>query len=149
MRMVYVVIIYALLVLLTISAEAKNLTSDKVVLLKKVAQEFNLSPIRLVQIAYVESHFDEQAIRVNKNGTTDIGMMQINSIHWDGECKMYNVFTLEGNVKCAAHLLTKHKKHKNIDEQWAARYHSKTPSKKQVYYNKLKNTPKAYLAKVE
>ena len=42
-----------------------------------------LTTIRLISAAYRESRFDFKAVRLtNKNGTIDLGLMQINSCNW-------------------------------------------------------------------
>ncbi len=46
----------------------------------EAGREFNISPVLLKNIATVESSLDPGAFRTNRNGTFDIGLMQINSI---------------------------------------------------------------------
>lgn len=49
---------------------------------KEAATQYNIEPELLQAIAVVESGNRAQAInRANRNGTRDIGLMQINSIH--------------------------------------------------------------------
>jgi len=36
----------------------------------------------LIAIAMVESHLDKNAVSKNRNGTEDVGLMQINSVHF-------------------------------------------------------------------
>jgi len=50
---------------------------------EEVGKHFNIDPIILWAIAKKESNFDPYAINKNKNGTYDIGIMQINTIHLD------------------------------------------------------------------
>ena len=45
------------------------------------ANRYRLDPLLLYAIAQVESNLDLAARNVNRNGTRDIGLMQINSIH--------------------------------------------------------------------
>ncbi|VVD84954.1 invasion protein IagB [Pandoraea morbifera] len=45
------------------------------------ANRYRLDPLLLYAIAQVESNLDLAAHNVNRNGTRDIGLMQINSIH--------------------------------------------------------------------
>ncbi|VVD88253.1 invasion protein IagB [Pandoraea aquatica] len=45
------------------------------------ADRYQLDPLLLYAIAQVESNLDMNASNVNRNGTRDIGLMQINSIH--------------------------------------------------------------------
>lgn len=103
----------------------------------KAAKRFNLDAQALIKIAYLESSFREDATRVNPNGTVDYGMFQVNSVHWTTTCKDYNVFTTYGNTYCAAKLLWLASKHSSHDPHWTGRYHSKTPSLKAAYADKL------------
>lgn len=45
------------------------------------SETFNVHPALLYSIAKVESNFNYMATNKNKNGTTDIGIMQINTVH--------------------------------------------------------------------
>ncbi|VVE80956.1 transglycosylase SLT domain-containing protein [Pandoraea sputorum] len=45
------------------------------------ADRYRLDPLLLYAIAQVESNLDVNASNVNRNGTRDIGLMQINSAH--------------------------------------------------------------------
>lgn len=47
----------------------------------KYAEDFGLPPLLLWSVAYTESQLNPLAINRNTNGSTDIGIMQINSIH--------------------------------------------------------------------
>ncbi|HEG3970499.1 lytic transglycosylase domain-containing protein [Campylobacter hyointestinalis] len=47
----------------------------------KFGKEFNIPPILLWAIAKTESNFVIKAKNINKNGSSDYGLMQINSIH--------------------------------------------------------------------
>lgn len=97
------------------------------------AKEYDIDAQLLIRIAAVESHFRVNAKRLNTNGTVDVGMFQINSVHWTTTCKKFDVFTLKGNARCAATLVKQAMKYKDTDSQWVGRYHSKTPSKKRKY----------------
>lgn len=44
---------------------------------------YGVDPALLVAIANVESGIDMSAVNINKNGSADFGLMQINS-HWEG-----------------------------------------------------------------
>jgi soluble lytic murein transglycosylase-like protein len=48
---------------------------------KKTGEYFNLNPKILYSIGFTESHLDKYAINKNTNGTFDIGIMQINTVH--------------------------------------------------------------------
>lgn len=45
------------------------------------AQEFNLEPRIIYAIAKAESGLQPDALHINQNGSVDIGLMQINSVH--------------------------------------------------------------------
>ncbi|WP_244122333.1 lytic transglycosylase domain-containing protein [Burkholderia latens] len=45
------------------------------------AKLYNVNPDVLRSIAYYESHLNPEALNHNENGTTDFGLMQINSVH--------------------------------------------------------------------
>jgi hypothetical protein len=101
-------------------------------------QEYRLPRGVLLKIATIESNVNPKApMRVNKNGTKDVGMFQINSVHWHTTCKAFNVFELSGNARCAALLVARHRTKAGVDEHWVARYHSKTPRYKLIYARKL------------
>lgn len=106
-------------------------------IIRSVSTKADVSPANLYRVAYVESKLDADAFRVNKNATYDIGVFQINSIHWHTTCKEFNVFNTRGNTECAAKIIRGHRRHKDKDPYWLGRYHSKTPSRKMQYYRKL------------
>lgn len=129
--------------LLTILLSAMNVQADvkpsKEVLsaIYNASQQYNIDINLMFRIAYIESHFNSNAIRHNKNNTIDYGLFQINSVHWQHICKEYNIMNIKGNSLCAAKLLSIAKKHKDRDNRWPARFHSKTPSKKKLYFEKI------------
>lgn len=103
-------------------------------LIYRVAKRYNINAQDLVNIAYTESRFNNNSIRYNKNGTIDVGMFQINSVHWTTTCSKLNIYKLEDNAACAAIIISKLKaKHSIRDKQWLGRYHSATKSKKLHY----------------
>lgn len=104
------------------------------------AKKYNVDASDMIKIAYVESKFNPSAFnKNNKNGTVDIGLFQINSIHWTTTCKDYDVFSVKGNSMCAAKILSNIKKRHALDDKnWVARYHSSTHSKKYAYAELLK-----------
>ncbi|MEO0289598.1 MAG: transglycosylase SLT domain-containing protein [candidate division WOR-3 bacterium] len=55
-----------------------------------------------IAIARAESGMREEAINVNHNGSLDIGIFQINSVHWKKEgCSPKELFDAYKNVDCA------------------------------------------------
>src|ERR1700677_1337987 len=126
-----------LIALLPNDCYAKSLDINSAKLIYSVARFYDLDAQELITIAYVESRWKTKASRSNKNGSFDVGMFQINSVHWSTTCKDLNVFTEAGNAFCAGRILYRLKKqYGDEDEDWIARYHSATASKKQIY-NKL------------
>lgn len=107
--------------------------------INSASARYNVDPKVLQAIAYLESSGGKRtSLRINTNGTFDVGAFQINSLHWYTTCKKYNVLTLQGNAYCAALILSKHTKHANRDPDYVGRYHSKTPSLKKKYAKKVK-----------
>jgi soluble lytic murein transglycosylase-like protein len=64
--------------ILCIATEA---SAHNVLCFKEAAHRYGLNEMLLVAIAKTESNLDSKAIHINKNGTKDIGLMQINSSH--------------------------------------------------------------------
>jgi hypothetical protein len=107
--------------------------------IEEAAAAYQVDGRVLKAIAFLESSGGKfVGPKVNKNGTVDLGPMQINSIHFATTCKMYDVRTLRGNTYCAARLLRQHKKFKDTDPDYIGRYHSRTPSKKRGYAKKVR-----------
>jgi len=53
-------------------------------------------------VAQAESGFREDAININDNGTIDVGIFQINSVHFKQEgCTLQDVVYQNKNVECA------------------------------------------------
>lgn len=48
---------------------------------ERAGTTYSIDPLLLVAIAKVESNMRSDAINVNRNGTQDIGLMQVNSMH--------------------------------------------------------------------
>lgn len=120
------------------SAEAVKLPSTRTLkVIYQAAKRFDVDAQALVKIAFLESSFNADARRVNSNDTVDVGMFQVNSVHWTTTCKAFDVFTLRGNALCAAKLLSIAAKHAETDSDWIGRYHSKTPARKAAYAAKV------------
>lgn len=113
--------------------------SESVVkVIHKVAIRHDIDEDVLFRIAFVESKFQTNATRKNSNGTMDVGLFQINSIHWKTTCSGLKVYrSIEDNAECAGRIVAGHAKFKGKDRHWFARYHSKTPERKLHYFNLL------------
>lgn len=100
----------------------------------KASKAFDVDAMQLTAIGIIESGLGKYAkTRLNKNGTHDKGVFQINTVNF-AKCKEFHLETLEGNAFCAAKLLSQIKMAKPSD---VAKYHSKTPTKKRAYFAKL------------
>jgi hypothetical protein len=131
------------LLLISSTADARQYDTLKAVYAEVKGTGLDINHV--LQIAYTESRFNPHALRVNKNGTIDVGMFQINSVHFSGICADLDVMTVKGNTQCAIKLIKEAKKHSRHDKNWLGRYHSKTPSRKLNYVNLLNNVPKRVL----
>jgi hypothetical protein len=98
------------------------------------ARLYQIDVSELTAIAIVETGLGKYAVnRLNKNGTIDKGLFQINTVN-EGSCKAFNLDTEEGSALCAAKLLYRIKKN---HADYLGRYHSKTPSLKNKYMTKV------------
>ena len=126
---------FAALALATAAAPARADCFDEAAHYQKV------NPLILRAIAWQESHNHPDAVHRNANGSTDYGVMQINSIHLP-TLSQYGISTATlmepcKNVYIAAwHLRQKMNKYGNT---WAAvgAYHSETPSLRNEYAQQI------------
>lgn len=107
----------------------------------EAAEYHGVNPWLLMSIAYVESGFNPKAINKNKNGSTDVGMMQINSI-WFPVLKKYNINRDMLNNPCYATYVGAWILSKNIDRYgytWRAigSYNSANLKKGHIYAKKV------------
>ena len=110
------------------------------------ARWYQLNPLELAAIGIIETGLGKYNVDViNKNGTVDTGLFQINTIN-TSKCPEFNLNTPEGSSMCAARLLQRiRRQYQNVDESWPAIYHSKTKKHKEQYFQKLSKV----LAKIE
>lgn len=102
----------------------------------KASGTYGIDVLELTAIGIVETGLGKYAkTRRNRNGTFDKGLFQINTVNVP-YCIEYNLDSPEGSALCAAKLLARIKKNR---EDYLGVYHSKTPSKKAVYEQKLSN----------
>jgi soluble lytic murein transglycosylase-like protein len=118
------------------------------------AQKYGVPSSLLYAIAKTESNLDQSVIGKNKNGTYDIGIMQINSM-WLPTLKKFGISekTLRENIcvniEVGAWILRK-----NIDKygyDWNAigAYNSSTPAKRDLYaWHVYKHLPGAQAGNV-
>ncbi len=101
--------------------EHKDINNDDN-LFSKYGKKYNIDPELLWAIAKTESNFNPKAININKNGSTDIGLMQINTIHLK-ELKKFGItkdmlFLPEVSVDVGAYVLSRCIK--RYGENWKA-----------------------------
>jgi hypothetical protein len=60
----------------------------------------------MICIAEFESSYNSKAVNVNKNGSTDQGLFQINDGVWSKVCTG-DMFDLASNLRCARHVYLK------------------------------------------
>ncbi|MDQ7980291.1 lytic transglycosylase domain-containing protein [Paraburkholderia sp. SARCC-3016] len=97
----------------------------------------HVNPVVLRAIAWRESHGNANAIHRNANGSTDYGMMQINSIHLP-TLSRYGLSAVDLMNPCANIFVAAWHLHKMIvkyGNTWAAigAYHSETPAERDRY----------------
>jgi soluble lytic murein transglycosylase-like protein len=107
----------------------------------EAARYQKVNPLILRAIAWQESHNTPDALHKNDNGSTDYGLMQINSVHLP-TLKQYGISSdtlMEPckNVYIAAwHLRQKMNKYGNSWQAVGA-YHSETPALRDRYANQI------------
>ena len=124
-----------------LSAEA-DLSSEIAVCIATAAHQYDLDPLLLLAVKYVETaDRTDTPIRYNKNGSRDIGLMQINTV-WKDTLKQYGIDYADLEIPCTnvtvgAWILATHIRQKGLWEGVGA-YHSNTPHLSQRYRNKVK-----------
>lgn len=88
--------------------EAKEIEAPKVEeeksIEEKIAETFPENPALMIAIAKAESGLDPMATNRNTNGTRDIGLMMVNSVHGYDDIKMLNV---DENLKASRSIYDK------------------------------------------
>lgn len=115
------------------------------------AKYHGLDPWLLYAVAYVESTHNPSAIGKNRNGTYDIGLMQINSI-WLPELRRHGISMSTLYNACAstyigAWVMSKNIKKYGYSWQAIAAYNVGslgTPARRQIGYNYAKKVYNAY-----
>lgn len=108
----------------------------------RAAKCFQINPLLIKSIIWQESHFKENATHINDNGTQDIGLMQINSIHLPALTKLGLSAAELKNNRCANVFSGAKILHDIINRDgysWDAigKYHSATLSYKNAYLTSL------------
>lgn len=83
--------------------ELKPLDSASLPIEKYICEKWGAYDCKAaIAIARAESKMKEDAIHANKNGTVDIGIFQINSVHFGKVgCSLRELAVAESNVDCA------------------------------------------------
>lgn len=98
------------------------------------AQAFQVDALQLTAIGIIETGLGKYLkTRRNRNGTIDQGLFQINTVNLP-KCKAFRIETIQGSAFCAAKLMSQIRMVRPSD---VAKYHSKTPSKKSIYFAKM------------
>ncbi len=131
-------ITYALLAIIFLSSFVAQASC-----LSKAAIRWNVPEIILEAIIQQESSGRPEALNLNKNGSYDYGLMQINSINFES-LKSLGIITHEKmlmqpciNIQAGAYLLSQ--KFNKYGYSWRAvgAYHSETPHYRDNYANKI------------
>ncbi|MGI4814682.1 MAG: lytic transglycosylase domain-containing protein [Janthinobacterium lividum] len=107
----------------------------------EAAQYHHVNPLILKAIAWRESRGDADALHINQNGSTDYGMMQINSVHLP-VLSQWGISTDTLMQPCASvyiaawHLHNQMEKYGNTWEAVGA-YHSETPTLRDNYARQI------------
>lgn len=81
----------------TVQAKAPEIEKEKTIE-EKIADTFPENPSLMIAVAKAESGLNSMATNRNKNGTRDIGLMMINSVHGYDDLEMFDV---DKNLKAA------------------------------------------------
>jgi len=108
---------------------------------EKAGRDFGIESSLLKRIATIESSLNPRAMNQNKNGTVDIGLMQINSMHLRGLSKIgvtrEALLDPEVNVYVGALLLSSHIRKRGYNLQAIGCYHSANPVFKNQWLKRL------------
>lgn len=127
---------------LSLSFAAAAMPEDCII---TAAQCFKVNPLIIKAIIWQESKNKQAAVNTNKNNTVDVGLMQINSIHFR---KLNSLGISESNLRknsCANVFAGTWILHKAIQRNgytWdgVGSYHSSTPEHRDPYVKKIINT---------
>jgi len=130
---------YYYLLLLSISPVAVANLNDCI---HEAAQCFNINPLIIKAIIWQESNNRQNVVNINKNKTQDVGIMQINSIHFN-TLKSYGVSEKElrenscSNVFSGSWILNQVIQNNGYSWEGIGKYHSKIPYYRDRYVSKL------------
>ncbi|MDD5053083.1 MAG: lytic transglycosylase domain-containing protein [Sulfuricurvum sp.] len=129
--------IFLILFLCMMSAEAAPFERY----FEEAGRDFGIDPSLLKRIATIESSLDPNAINHNKNGTSDIGLMQINTIHLRRLSKVgvtrESLLDPQVNIYVGALLLSSHIRKRGYNLDAIGCYHSANPVYKNQWLKRL------------
>ena len=134
--------LYLSTLLFSMFLPSQNIHAQTLDCISEASQCFQINPLVLKAIIWNESGNNPQAINKNKNKTIDVGLMQINSIHFSQLQRMgvsLNSLTTNrcANVFSGAWLLNRVVKRYGYTWDGIASYHSRTPVLRENYANRL------------
>jgi soluble lytic murein transglycosylase-like protein len=101
---------------------------------QEAGQRYEVSPWLLWAIARAESSLNPSAVHQNRNGTVDVGLMQINSVWADQLGKTWNFLDDPcTNVMAGAWILRQCMQDYGYTWQAVGCYHSRTPERRDAY----------------
>jgi len=101
---------------------------------QEAGQRYAVSPHLLWAIAKAESSLNPSAIHHNRNGTVDVGLMQINSIWAEKLGKTWDHLNDPcTNLMAGAWILSQCVRHFGYTWQAVGCYHSRTPTRRDAY----------------
>jgi soluble lytic murein transglycosylase-like protein len=107
----------------------------------EAGRSYKVPPLLLQAIAWVESRYDYNAINENTNGSTDVGVMQINSLWLDSLAnygiEQKHLYDACLNISVGAWILQQKIKEVGYNWQAVAHYHSRTPERGESYARKV------------
>lgn len=101
---------------------------------QEAGQRYAVSPQLLWAIAKAESSLNPSAVNHNRNGTVDIGLMQVNSL-WAGQLGPTWAYLHDPctNVMAGAWILSQCVRDYGYTWQAVGCYHSRTPTRRDAY----------------
>jgi len=119
-------------------------TSSYAFCFQEAGQRYGISPLLLKAMAKAESALNPTATNHNRNGTVDIGLMQINSIWADQLGPTWDrLFDPCTNVMVGAWILSQCIQDYGSTWQAVGCYHSRTPAKRDAYAARIAHIFKA------
>ncbi len=132
----------AILILFSLLIGEPNVIAKQRDCIEEAAQCFKINPLLIQAIIWQESKNNQQAITKNSNKTTDLGIMQINTVNIDtlnvmGINKTMLTENRCANVFAGSWLLKQHINHQGYTWHSIGSYNSQTPVYRDTYAKKI------------